>query len=542
MKRFIALLLALLMVLGLCACNGGGNEESKGGNESQSASEKKDSWLCDKKTTLTVLCSEGTSTTNPSASNDLPFWAWLEEYTNVHIEWEVASSSGYNEVISTRLAAAVNLPDIMMVNTLQLAERAGNNGILVDLSEYWDDCFTNTTKYWDEQGVDFLSHISSYDGAIYALIGMAEPVEGHITIMYNTEWMEKLGAEVPTTLDEFTALLEKMKAAGDLNGNGKADEIILTSTGVSDLTSGLGTTFGLEQYEAWDAFAADENGVVYDEYTSEGMKQYLKYLNQLYKAKILDPEISSMNANVLAEKIASDRVGVFIYYSGFAIPYGQLTSRGQADPFRECYTLGGALASKYNGNQNIFIRRERALGAPTSITADCDDVELACRWLDTLYADPNVLNVRVYGIEGEDWKYDENGEIEIIYPADGSVRDIGAKGCGQIPLCHFQTVEQLMSGKEQFPWYIEEYAKLREENIWKSPSVRHVSLYTEEENELIAYVNSDVKGVFGEYRDKFVKGNVAIDSAWDLYVQQINKMGLQDMVKAWQMIYDRTSK
>lgn len=543
-KRITAILLIAVMLFGMTACGVDAEEEKKEDEkESEEAGESEnipESWLTNEKKTLTVLTTEGTSTSNPPASNDLPFWKWLEDYTNVHIEWEVASASGYTEVVSTRLAAGVDLPDIMMVNTLQLAENAGENGILVDLSEYWDTLFTNTNAYWEAQGVDFLSHISSYDGSIYALIGMAEPVEGHITIMYNTDWMEKLGAEIPTTLDEFTDLLYKMKEAGDLNGNGLEDEIILTSDGVSGLTSGLGTAFGLEQYEAWDAFVADENGVVTSEYTSDNMRDFLAYLNELYENKLLDQEISSTNANILAEKIASDRVGVFIYYSSYAITYGQLTTKGQADPFAECYSLGLALDSEYNGNDGYFIRRERAVGSPTAITNECEDVELACRWLDTLYADPNVLNTRIYGIEGEDWQFDSEGNIEILYAEDGSQRDISAKGCGQIPLCHFQTPEQLLSGKEQWPWYLEEYERMRTECTWKSPSIVHLQLYSEEEDELISNVNSDVKGVYGEYRDKFVKGDEDIETGWDVYLENMEKMGIQDMVDAWQMIYDRT--
>lgn len=538
-KRLLAIFLVLAMMMSvLAACTPGGDDPDI--TDESFAGERKDSWLCNKKTTLTVLCSEGTSTSNPPASNDLPFWAWLEDYTNVHIEWEVASSSGYTEVVSTRLSAGVDLPDIMMVNTLQLANKAGENGILVDLSEYWDDCFTNTSSYWKSKNFDFLSYTANPDdGSMYALIGVAEPVEGHITIMYNTEWMNKIGASIPTTLDEFTALLSKMQAAGDLNGNGRNDEVILTADSVSTLTSALGTAFGLEQYEAWDAFAS-KDGKVYDEYTSDNMKEFLSYLNKLYKAKQLDAEISSMNANTLAEKIASDRVGIFCYYSSYAITYGQLTSAGQADPFGEHYSLGLALASKYNGNKGYFMRRERALGAPTAITDECKNVELACKWLDALYADPNVLNVRQYGIENEDWYYDDNGEIVLVYPDNGSPRDISKKGCGQIPLCHFQTVEQLLEGHEQYPWYLAEYEEMRTKCEWKSPTVKHVSLYTEKENDLITFVATDVKGVYGEYRDKFIKGYSDINKDWNTYVTQINKMGLQDMVKAWQMIYDRT--
>jgi putative aldouronate transport system substrate-binding protein len=198
-----------------------------------------------------------------------------------------------------------------------------------------------------------------------------------------------------------------------------------------------------------------------------------------------------------------------------------------------------ALDSEYNGNDGFFMRRERALGAPTSITSECDNVELACRWLDTLYADPMVLNVRQYGMPGEDWEFDENGEVKLLYPEDGSPRDISAKGCGQIPLCHFQTVEQLTAGMEQYTWYAEQYQKMRE-CTWKSPTVKHIAMFTDEEQELMAYYNVDVKGVYGEYRAKFITGQLSVDADWDTYLNEIKKMGIDELTRAWQMIHDRT--
>ena len=539
-KRILSLLLVLVMAFGLVACT----NEPDGPTGTYDPGLQEDdpkTWLSHDKVTLTVLTNEGSSTENPPASNDLPFWAWLEEYTNVHIEWEIASAVGYPEVVTTRLSAGEDLPDIIMVNTLGNAEKAGNNGVLVDLAPYWDTHFINTNAYWDAQGLDFESHITTADGSIYALTGMAEPVEGHITLMYNTDWLKKLNTEVPTTLDEFTDLLRKMKAAGDLNGNGQSDEIPFTADSINGLMSGFGTTFGIEQYEAWDAFVADENGVVSSEYNSDNQKAYLKYLSELFKEGLLDKEIANMNVATLTEKIASDRIGVFCYYSSFAISYGQLTPRAQAEknPYGEYYTLGVALDSEYNGNDGFFMRRERALGAPTSITSECDNVELACRWLDTLYADPMVLNVRQYGMPGEDWEFDENGEVKLLYPEDGSPRDISAKGCGQIPLCHFQTVEQLTAGMEQYAWYTEQYQKMRE-CTWKSPTVKHIALFTDEEQELMAYYNVDVKGVYGEYRAKFITGQLSVDADWDTYLNEIKKMGIDELTRAWQMIHDRT--
>lgn len=43
--------------------------------------------------------------------------------------------------------------------------------------------------------------------------------------MINQTWLNKVGKDMPTTVDEFVDCLRAFKEAGDLNGNGEADEI-----------------------------------------------------------------------------------------------------------------------------------------------------------------------------------------------------------------------------------------------------------------------------------------------------------------------------
>ena len=43
--------------------------------------------------------------------------------------------------------------------------------------------------------------------------------------LINKTWLDKVGKDVPTTVDEWKECLEAFKEAGDLNGNGKDDEV-----------------------------------------------------------------------------------------------------------------------------------------------------------------------------------------------------------------------------------------------------------------------------------------------------------------------------
>ena len=196
MKKILSLILVLMLAISVAAVAEG--------------SEKKDSWLCDEKTTLTVFCDEGASNTMPVPSNDLPFWAWLEDYTNVHIEWECIPSASYDEVLSARLAAGQDLADVIVVGGTSLRS-AGQNGTVIDIAPYYDELCTNLQAYFADSDMDYKSLIATTDGAIYGLAGTINARENRITALYNTEWLQKLNLQAPTTLDEFEALLRAIK-------------------------------------------------------------------------------------------------------------------------------------------------------------------------------------------------------------------------------------------------------------------------------------------------------------------------------------------
>ena len=496
-------------------------------------------WLCEELTTLTVSTYDAVNSTYLPPSNDLWFWQQMEAYTNVHIEWEVSPIAGYDDVVNTKLSAGVDLADIVMSNNTRATKNAGDNGVFVDLAPYWDTCFTNTQAYFDSMGADLVSVLTNPNGAIYGIPNTTNPTEGHITFCYNTAWLHELGEDVPTTLEEFTDLMYKFQSAGDLNHNGLSDEVPLTSSSVDVLTSVLGNAFGLEQYEGWDAFNADENGVVYPEYTTDNMRAYLQYLNQLFTDGVLDQEICYMGMDTLAEKIANDRVGCFVFYSGFAIGYGVLTPAGIEDPLSECFTLGLPLASEYNNHEGYFVRRTVAYGnSGASISSECEHVELACKWLDVLFADPYIMWIRAYGKEGETYEIDENGEVHPILDEDGNLTDVSQYGCGQLSLPFIQTTEELLLDKLPYDWYLEQYEQIRNCK-WISASVPKVSIFSEEESELRDMCNSEVLTYWMESRDRFITGISDINTEWEHYVSVMDQMGLGTLTQVWQSVYDR---
>ena len=526
MKKTLSLFVALLLLLSSFAALAEGDTP-------------KDTWLCDEKTTLTVLTYDAASNTMPAPSNDLPFWAWLEDYTNVHIEWEVIPQASYNEVLSARLSAGEGLADIVNVLSSNMMVNAGNSGTFVDLAAYWDEYCPNLQAYFDGADLPYKDLITTPEGNIYGLFGTINETNNRITALYNTAWLEKLGLSVPTTLEEFDALLVAISEAGDLNGNGLDDEIPLTSADFGNsLLCWMGLAFGMHMYEGGNSMQLDADGKIYDERVEECMKNTLTYLNDLYARGLLDPEICNMNYELMSQKNAADRVGVMIMYSSFAPAYGAMCPAGEADPLGEHLTVGTSLKSEYNGNEIRMYRNEN-LGGAAAITATSENVELAIRWLDTLIASEAALTTRCWGFEGEDFEYDANGEKVLIQPADGSKWNINPKGCGQIALPHLQTDEQLDNPDSNLPWYIEQCHALNDDSVWFGPAVPNV-MRTAYELETESFYNTDVSTYYTEMRDKFVKGEASIEAEWDSYVSTMNSLGLSELIEVYQSIYDRT--
>jgi len=520
MKKILTLVLALMMVFSLAA----------------TAETDSSTWLCEEKTTLTVCTYDGVSQAFATIGNDLRFWQWLEEYTNVHIEWEVHSNADYGTVKAAKLAAGELEADIYNLGA-EMCNEAGAAGLLIDLMPYMDTCMPNILNWEANENPNVIKTSKAADGRMFYVGGTVSPDIGHICYMYNTHFFEQLGVEWPTTLDEFTEILRAAKGV-DLNGNGEADEILLTSSGLGGLDI-MSNSFGTECYEGTTMFAA-ENDVVYSEHISDETRAYWTYLNMLYEEGLLDPGITTNSADKMSQAIAADKVLVFVYYSGFATSYGNLSSWGQADPTGCHYALGTPLEGP--DGYRYYVRRDRPTNDCTGISAACKNPELALKWLDTLIADPNVLLTRCTGFEGETYEFDENGEVQLIFQEDGSWALEKEWGCGQLAMPHYQTYEQLMNSKHQYPWYIEQYNAFLDPYMFITSSVIANNTWTQEEQDLLDLAKSDCNSYYTEMRAKFITGEVDIETEWDNYVDTMYGLGLEDWIAAWQMYYDRALK
>ena len=198
MKKFLATLLALVMVLSLAACGGdkGGDTTpppaDSGNTETEAPPADAGSG---EKTAIKVIAAE-------YGQNTKQWWAdFVTEFNGSHDDIELTVEAvSWNDiytVVNTRVANN-DAPDILNIDVFA-------DYVADDLLLPIQDCVSDETyaKFYDA----FLEQ-SNIDGTIWAIPDLASAR----AMYYNKGILEAAGAEVPTTWDELKDVCAKIKA------------------------------------------------------------------------------------------------------------------------------------------------------------------------------------------------------------------------------------------------------------------------------------------------------------------------------------------
>ena len=120
-----------------------------------------------------------------------------------------------------------------------------------------------------------------------------------------------MGLAVPETTDEFYAVLKAFKE-GDPNGNGKADEIPMTSGGLGEFSLSGSFLFPLQPY-ALNYLRVNNKEqiefVLFNE--AEGFQQFAEWWQKLYQEGLIDIESYTQSGSVVSSKVKEGVIGVF---------------------------------------------------------------------------------------------------------------------------------------------------------------------------------------------------------------------------------------
>ena len=345
-----------------------------------------------------------------------------EKLTGVKIEWEILPQRGdpLNQKINLLLATNSGLPDVFLNSNIQNAKQAiygMDQKVFIPLNDLIKEYGPNVSKMLDHRP-EIRKMATAPDGNIYAIPAVSEAyhTQSSQRMWMNGAWLDKLGLEVPTTLDEMYNVLKAFKEQ-DPNGNGKADEI-----GVSGAITGWGTKivdyFMLPfVYTSWESNSrwAIEEGVVYSPYVTDEWREGLKYMNKLYSEGLMDPAAFTQNVGQLRK--LTENPDAWIVGSATAGAPGGMSNSNSERSMQ--YVAVGPLEGP-DGTQRASYKPFGYNIGKFVITNECDYPEVAMRWIDWFASKEGSLRAR-NGVMDRDWRWAEgegkgvNGEPGVYF-------------------------------------------------------------------------------------------------------------------------------
>ncbi|GMQ61739.1 type 2 periplasmic-binding domain-containing protein [Vallitalea maricola] len=537
LKTISLLVVAMLMLTCVTGCgsnnekdNNNGAKETAGNTENSNFN-KEGLPIVNEPVTLTVLTTRWGNMGDSFTDNQ--FIKDLETNTNVKIEWQVQSLSDWGEQKGILLAGG-DLPDIIIGNkTFEDTDVINNLEMFLPVNDLVDEYMPNYKKALTDMP-DLKKTVTYLDGKMYSMGKNlpCRPVVCNQPII-NKAWLDRLGLEEPTTIEELYTVLKAFKDQ-DANGNGDPnDEIPIT--GSKGISMDLLNPFGITDINGAMMLVDEDDSLTFYP-TSEQYKEGIKWLNKLYTEGIIDPETFTQDDTMALGKNQDpnvSRVGFSYNWIPDAV-YGQWK-----DEYIALAPIAGPDGKRYAGgdkNGISAIERNEAL-----ITKNCKYPEIAARWLDEFYTgEASIQNF--WGAIGTVISKNEDGTYTLNNPPEGtsadgwywdqSLRDFGPKYVS----ADFQ--EKIKLSPESGDGLKLDLSKLGEEYITRTyPKV----MLSAEEIEELATLETDINKFIDVTRaDWVINGNV--DEGWDTYVKRLNEMGLERLIQIRTDAMERYSK
>jgi putative aldouronate transport system substrate-binding protein len=532
-KKTTVLALSLALSLSLLAGCSGNNNSSPEASSSAEASNKEQETqgyngidnlkITDKPTTITMFSAFGG---NGAPKGDMPAWTKTAEITNVSME-NVANESISDELQSfNTMLASGKLPDFIHALRSSI-NPVITQGAFIPLDDLIEQHAPNIKKFL-EDFPEARRAGSGPDGKIYSITGTlgGEPGKAlpSMGFFVRQDWLDKLNLQTPATLEDYKKVLYAFRDQ-DPNGNGKKDEIpfFYRDKGIWPL---------LQLWNAHtDWYVGADDKVHYGKVDPE-YQAAMKELAQWYKDGVIDPEIFTRGAQA-RQFLLGNNVG------GSTIDWFASTSAVNDAVKEQVPGINFAAIAPPADDKGIVKMdqsREPIHAYAWGISKDAKDPVTVIEYLDFFFSEVGNRLMSL-GIEGQD--YDMKDGQPVIrdsalknptgFPnylrSIGAGYDIGRRGSLVGEINSMNAI-----GKAGFELY--------EKSSWLSNPFP-VLTFTEEEKKAIDDTTVNLKPYTDEYEQKVLMGAQEIDSSWESHLSEINKMGYQQALDAYNSAYER---
>lgn len=316
--------------------------------------------------------------------------------------------------------ASGDLPDVYSlipwVDQFQQTEllNLADQGVLIPLNDLIAEHAPNIVQAFEDHP-EYEAFTTAPDGNIYGLPQWNDcfHCSYQAKLWMNTDWLDTLGLEMPTTTDEMRTVLNAFLTQ-DPNGNGEADEIPVSgSVGLNRIMPYFMNAFIYDPLggESTTLSLALDGDEVVSQATQDGWRDGLEYLTTLYADGVIDPGAFSQNTDALQAKGDNAEVallgsGTALHPANFVTIEDEIGRHAQYDPVPPLVGPDGTQFTTFNFPS--------APGAMYTITASATDEEqiAAIQVADFLFTQEGQL-LGQFGTEGIGWVPAEEGDIAL---------------------------------------------------------------------------------------------------------------------------------
>ena len=468
------------------------------------------------------------SLANPS---DMPVVKAFEEKTGINLEWDVVKGSDWSTKLNLMFVSD-DYPDIIIAPncTVDDEEYGVTQGLLLPLEDKIAENMPNYTTRIAGEDADPTSGLVATDGHTYSIgymVGQNINTNQHFFI--NQTWLDALGLETPTTLDELTEVLRAFKTQ-DPNGNGEADEV--------PLEMGLDTGFYGVRYilpmfgipcdgEKWIYIDDDKN--VQFTATQDGFRKCMEWLHQMYEEELVDAELISQDQNTIETKLKEGNAGFFTAWRLIAMGWDDGIANDAV-----LWTPGEDMGAK------LWKTIEMAKGGAW-LTITNEHVDESLKLLDAMM-DTETQFSMYYGEkdaeDGTGWTYNENGKIDTLNVGNtDNVKNY--LDCNTLffgPGKYISSVFNMPAQRVEKTEYCQTY---EEAGVLQKYSNNYLSLapLTSDQLQSNALLETDINNAVVENMATFVTEGVT-DESWEKFVNMFDGMGVSDYIQMYQDAID----
>ena len=461
----------------------------------------------------------------------------IEEATNVHINWTTVSDMEASEKLGLLLASS-SYPDIFYGLESYASGglvKAYSDGVIVDLTDYvekympnYQAARTSVERLRQDTLTDDGKILSAWK--IYSNCGEIEGEDMWLGMAVRRDWLEECKLEAPSTIAEWHDVLAAFKERYQC----EAPLVLGSVTGI-DFANHF-----LSAYGVLGSFY-QEDGVVKYGPMEEGYRQWVQTMRDWYAEGLVDPNFTSTMIFDVNNYLAANRSGAGPIANSVAADYLKVIGLAADEEF---YLEPVSAPVLNEGDTPMLGAAFREFtGNGLTVSSQCENVELACRWMDYWYT-KDCMFLDSFGIEGESYVKNADGS----YAVGPVIEELVENGTYQSVMDALYATYTL--GNQDFGLYnwakadvfTEVPASVTTKKLWSQADDRLLlpAKLTLTEEESIAFYSkfTDIQTLVEENTVQFITGSKPIEE-YDSFVEQLRQYGIEECIQQEQNALDR---